>query len=102
MPRPGRTWTPGWTPSAPPSPTPGAELYLLTDATTLMLCRLRLLVDLLSWTRPEVLYLRIRSLRARPYRESAVTNRLGQFLRFERGYEALRLGLARVALTSDV
>ena len=44
---------------------PGAELYLLTDATTLILFRLRLLVDLLSWTRPDFLYLRIRSLRAR-------------------------------------
>lgn len=78
-----------------------AELYLLTDPRTLVLFRTRPLLELLSWARPDLLYIRIRNLRDLGYRESALTGEGGQFLGFRRNYGGSDTRLARVAFTSD-
>ena len=78
-----------------------AEQYLLTDPRTLVVFRLRGMVELISWVRPQVLFVRLRNGRGRNYREIALTGPEGEFLRFERDYEGFDSRLARVAFTRD-
>lgn len=77
------------------------EQYLLIGSRTLVLFRLRELVDLLSWVEPRVLYLRVRNTRNTGYRELAVVDANARFLRFRREYGNLDLRSVRVALTRD-
>jgi len=79
----------------------GAELFLLLDPRLLTVFRLKTLVDLLSWVRPDVLWVRLSDSRPRKYRERAVTNEQGDFVRFERLYGGSDSRFARVALTPN-
>ena len=79
-----------------------AELYLLTDARSLVLFKLSDVMDALNWIKPQVLFVRLQDHRERRYREKVVTDFGGRFARFTRLYDAaddLRLG--RVVLTPD-
>jgi lipopolysaccharide/colanic/teichoic acid biosynthesis glycosyltransferase len=78
-----------------------AELFLLTDRRSLVVFRLTLPVENLTWVRPQLLYLRLHDHRPRTYRESVVTDPHGRFVRFERSYGAQDPQLARVALTTS-
>jgi len=77
-----------------------AELYLLTDPGSLTLFKLALLMDSLNWVRPQVLFVRLHDGRERGYRENAVTDDHGNFIRFQRLYDASR-SLTRVVMTPD-
>ncbi len=77
-----------------------AELYLLTDPGSLTLFKLALLMDSLNWVRPQVLFVRLHDDRERGYRENAVTDDYGNFIRFQRLYDASR-SLTRVVMTPD-
>jgi lipopolysaccharide/colanic/teichoic acid biosynthesis glycosyltransferase len=79
-----------------------AELYLLTEPRTLALFKLTPLMDVLNWIKPDVLFVRLYDKRDRGYREKAVTDNDGNFVRFQRLYDsASDSRLARVALTGD-
>ncbi len=78
-----------------------AELFLLMAPRLLTIFRLRPLVDQLSWVSPDVLWVRIHHSRERPYRETALTDKQGRFIRFERLYGGADARLARVALTPN-
>ncbi len=80
---------------------PHAELFLLTTPATLVLFRLAPLIDRLSWEQPELLWLRLAHNRDRDYREYALRDSRGQFLRFERRYAGQETRIGRVALTSE-
>ena len=77
-----------------------AELYLLVDPGSIVLFRLAPLMDVLNWVRPQVLFVRLHDERERGYRENAVTDEAGNFVRFQRVYDASS-NLARVVLTPD-
>ena len=77
----------------------GAELFLLMAPRLLANFRMRRLVDQMSWLDPEVMWVRVRDERDRGYREQAVTDTDGGFVRFERNYGGSDSRLARVALT---
>src|SRR5215213_11083733 len=77
-----------------------AELYLLTDPSTLTLFKLGPLMDTLNWVTPTVLFVRLHDGRERGYRENAITDEQGRFVRFQRVYEAAR-SLTRIAFTPD-
>jgi lipopolysaccharide/colanic/teichoic acid biosynthesis glycosyltransferase len=79
-----------------------AELYLLTDARSLVLFKLADVMEALNWIQPQVLFVRLQDTRERGYRERVCTDVGGRFARFTRLYDAaddLRLG--RVVLTPD-
>ena len=76
-----------------------AELFLLLGPRLLTIFRLRPLVDQLSWLKPDLLWVRLHHNRERAYRETAITDSGGRFIRFERVYGGSDAHLARVALT---
>ncbi len=78
-----------------------AELFLLSDDSTLVLFRMRSLLDTLSWTDPTLLFTRVHDTRNRPYQEHAITRPDGVLERFIRLYSAKVTFSARVAFTSD-
>ena len=78
----------------------GAELFLLIDPSSLALFDLNRPIEVFSWSKPVLLYVRIRDRRGGDYRERAVTGPDNRFLRFERLYSgAAHSRLPRVALT---
>jgi lipopolysaccharide/colanic/teichoic acid biosynthesis glycosyltransferase len=79
----------------------GPELFLLTDHDTLVLFRMRSLVELLSWIAPLVLLARVHDSQTLGYQERAVTDRRGRLQRFQRIYEHQEMIAARVAFTRD-
>ncbi len=79
-----------------------AELYLLADPRTLTIFKIRPVLDVLNWLKPEVLFLRLHDLNEHGYREQVVADEDGQFVRFDRVYDAGDSRLARVALTSNL
>ncbi|HEX5243158.1 MAG TPA: sugar transferase [Tepidisphaeraceae bacterium] len=79
-----------------------AEQYLLMDSRTLAMFRLRGLVDLLSWVRPDVLYVRLSHHHQSPYREAVVADGASQFVRFQRIYNTFDSRSARLVLTADL
>jgi lipopolysaccharide/colanic/teichoic acid biosynthesis glycosyltransferase len=79
----------------------GAELFLLTDPRSMVIFTLGEVVDVLIWMKPKVLFLRIRDVRDRGYREFAKTDEEGRFTGFERSYDSVDTRLTRVALTPD-
>ena len=78
-----------------------AELFLLTDARTLAIFKLMRSVDVLSWLKPDILYVRLHDERERSYQERVITGSDGAFVRFERQYGGSDARLARVILTAD-
>ena len=77
----------------------GAELFLLVAPRLLTIFRLRPLVERLSWIKPDVMWVRINHQREHGYRETAITDPQGRFMRFERDYGGSDARLSRVALT---
>lgn len=78
-----------------------AELFLLTDARTLAIFKLIRVVDVLSWLKPELLYVRLRDGRELGYQERAIVDANDRFVRFQRMYRRGDAKLARVALTTE-
>src|SRR5205807_1324362 len=78
-----------------------AEQFLLIDSDRLVLFRLRGLIDLLSWVRPDVLFVRIESRQERPYRESVIAGEDNEFIRFSRTYADTQALGAKLALTRN-
>jgi len=78
-----------------------AELFLLTELDTLALFRLGRLADKLSWVKPDLLWIRIHHSHERGYKEIAVTDGDGRFIRFERKYDGLERGVTRCVLTPN-
>lgn len=76
-----------------------AELFLLTSPQTLAIFKLMRPVDVISWIKPDVLFLRIRDDREYGYREHVIRDGNNGFLRFQRDYGGLDARMARVALT---
>jgi lipopolysaccharide/colanic/teichoic acid biosynthesis glycosyltransferase len=85
----------------PSSVVEGAELFLLTDANTLVLFRIRPLIEMLSWVAPLVLFVRVHETRERPYQEFADIEPDASLRRFVRSYACQYTRAARVAFTSD-
>ncbi len=79
----------------------GAELFLLTDARTLATFRLRAMLDTLSWTRPSVLFVRLKGSQDLGYREAVVADDDGRLLGLKRSYGGTLPRLARAALTTS-
>jgi lipopolysaccharide/colanic/teichoic acid biosynthesis glycosyltransferase len=79
----------------------GSELFLLTDHDTLLLFRMRSLVELLSWIEPLVLFGRVHESHMHGYQEHAVSDRAGKLQRFQRSYGHQETIAARVAFTRD-
>jgi len=77
-----------------------AELYLLTDPSSLPIFSLRSVIDTLNWVKPHLMFLRIHDARERGYREWVMTDSEGKFVRFQRVYDTPEQ-LARVVLTTD-
>lgn len=77
-----------------------AELYLLTDPNTLTLFRLSRVMDTLNWVEPTALFVRLHDANERGYRENAVVDADGKFVRFQRVYAAAR-SQTRIVLTPD-
>lgn len=80
---------------------PDAELFLLVDASSLIIFRLGQLVDTLNWLKPMILLLRVHDNRDHGYRERIITDDQDRFIRFEREYGASDTRLVRVAVTGD-
>lgn len=78
-----------------------AELYLLMDPQVLVLFDLEDWIDLLNWTKPDLLLLRIQARRDLGYREVFRANEAGDFLGFQRRYKAEQILATRVGLTCD-
>jgi len=79
----------------------GAELFLLTDPRTLVIFRLRDVVEQFSWTSLDVLTVRLHNVREAHYRERITSDEEGRFIRYTRLYGASDTRLARVAFTTD-
>ncbi len=77
-----------------------AELFLLVDPRTTTIFRLRQLMDTLTWLKPDLMQVRITDSRAHPYKEHAVSDTAGRFIRFERDYGVSDARLTRVAITT--
>ena len=77
-----------------------AELFLLTDPSSLPLFNLRPVVETLNWLKPKILFLRIHDARERGYREWVMSDMSGKFVRFQRVYDAPEQ-LARVVVTNN-
>jgi len=79
----------------------GAELFLLCEPRTLLLFRVSQVLDVMQWLKPDVLVLRLRDARPRPYHE-VVSTRDGGLHAFERVWRDARARSVRAALTPDV
>ena len=79
----------------------GAELFLLTDARTLAIFRLRALVESLAWTRPSVLFVRLQGQERLGYRETVVADDDGRLFGLRRIYGNAVPRLTKVALTTN-
>jgi len=78
-----------------------AELYLLTPADRLVIFTLVEMVDLLCWVRPPLQLIRLHEKRTTPYRERAITDADGNFVRFGRTYPRESSKSLIVGLTTD-
>ena len=77
-----------------------AELFMLSESSTLTLFRMSDLMEALNWIKPQVLFVRLHDSRERGYREHVVTDEFDQFVRFERLYDHSGR-LTRIVLTPD-
>jgi len=78
-----------------------ADLFLLTEPRTLVLFRMRDLLEVMSWMHPHLLLVRVHSKRTHGYQETILTDPEDRFLRFQRLYGADDNYRTRVALTAD-
>ncbi len=78
-----------------------AELYLLTPADQLVMFKLRDLVDLLSWVKPQLLAVRLEARHETNYTERALTDARGRFTGFRRSYPRREVQHSYVYLTRD-
>jgi lipopolysaccharide/colanic/teichoic acid biosynthesis glycosyltransferase len=78
-----------------------AELFLLADHEHLVLFDLQNWIELMNWTKPDLLLLRVHAKKNLGYRELLTADDEGDFVRFERRYKANATLAARVALTTD-
>jgi len=78
-----------------------ADLFLLTESRTLVLFRLRDLMEVMCWMHPHLLLVRVHSKRTHGYQETILTGPEDRFLRFQRFYDAVDNHLTRVAFTAD-
>jgi len=78
-----------------------AELYLLTDVHLHTIFRLTRPIEILTWSRPRLLTIRLHDSHQVGYREHVLTDEDGQFIQFQRVYHGKDSRLGRVALTSD-
>jgi lipopolysaccharide/colanic/teichoic acid biosynthesis glycosyltransferase len=76
-----------------------AELFLLIDPHSLVVFRLRDMVETLSWLRPRLAIVRLRDKGHEAYREVVRTDEDGNFAEFERIYAGHESRLARIGLT---
>jgi lipopolysaccharide/colanic/teichoic acid biosynthesis glycosyltransferase len=76
-----------------------SELFLLTQADDFVIFKLARPVEILSWVKPDVVYVRLHDGRERGYHEQVITNDLNHFLRFKRIYNASETRQVRVVLT---
>ena len=79
-----------------------AELFLLLDPHSLVIFRLRDLVELLSWLDPSLLIVRLRDEGHSEYKEVIRHDADGRFVEFDRVYQGLDARLARIGLTPRV
>ncbi len=77
-----------------------AELYLLTDPSSLVLFPLSKALAVMNWIKPKILFVRLHDARERGYREWVLTDDQNKFVRFQRVYDAPDQ-LARVVLTPN-
>ena len=80
---------------------PHAELFLLSDARTLVIFRPAPLLDRMHWLAPDLVGVRLSDRRSRGYTERVEADAGGRFRRFARVYEGTDPHLARVGLTTD-
>ncbi len=80
---------------------PHAELFLLTDARTLVLFRPAPILDNLYWMQPDLVSVRLIDRRKFGYSERIEADGDGRFIRVSRVYEGTDPQLARVGLTTD-
>lgn len=86
-------------PAEPSEIVESAELFLLVDSQSLVIFRLRDLVEMLSWLKPDLAIIRIRDQGRHGYRESVRGTESGTAVEFERVYDELDSRHARVGLT---
>lgn len=78
-----------------------AEMFLLLDTNTLTIFRLAPLLDDVSWTRPDLVIVRVLDKAKQPYTERVVTDEQGRFVRYQRLYDRTQVRIGRVVLTTD-
>jgi lipopolysaccharide/colanic/teichoic acid biosynthesis glycosyltransferase len=78
-----------------------AQLYLLMERDVLAVFEPGRQLETLYWSSPDLVYVRVRDVRERGYRERVVTGDGGRFARFERVYDNPLPRLARAAFTPD-
>ncbi|HEY7120399.1 MAG TPA: sugar transferase [Tepidisphaeraceae bacterium] len=88
-------------PGEPEPISPEAQLYLLTDERALATFEPGWQLQMLSWSSPDLVYIRVRDVREREYRERVVTDAQQNFVRFERIYTRSTPRLMRAAFTTD-
>jgi lipopolysaccharide/colanic/teichoic acid biosynthesis glycosyltransferase len=79
----------------------GGELFLLTDARSLVVFNLASLLDVLRWNAPDLLWIRLVDRREAGYREHVMVGPGSRFQGFRRSYGAADHQLARVCVTRD-
>lgn len=78
-----------------------AELFLLIDPLTLVVFRIRDLVEVLSWLSPQLVIVRLRDRGRGEYKEVIQTDVDGRFAGLRRIYEGLDSRLARIGVTAS-
>lgn len=78
-----------------------AELFLLVEASRMVILPLRRALELLCWLKPDILIVRLADKSINDYRERVEARADGRLLRIRRVYDGPASRLARVAFTSD-
>jgi lipopolysaccharide/colanic/teichoic acid biosynthesis glycosyltransferase len=78
-----------------------AQLYLLIERDVLAVFEPGRQLETLYWSSPDLVYVRVRDMRERGYRERVVSDERGRFARFERVYDNPAARLVRAAFTPD-
>jgi len=79
-----------------------AELFMLTDPRTLVMLRIRGVVEKMVWMKPDLLIVRLRNMVENPYRETALCDDAGNFIRYQRHYSGSDSRIARIGFTRDM
>jgi lipopolysaccharide/colanic/teichoic acid biosynthesis glycosyltransferase len=79
----------------------GAELFMLTDPRTLVMMRIREVVEKAIWMQPDLLIVRLKNMREEQYSETALCDSQGMFIRYQRNYGGWDSRLARICFTRD-